>query len=121
MLYGSNARIGSGTGDNLKIDADRKGTGEISRLEIEKISIIRDKMLRQTMLRLAQTMLRLALVFLWILGSILFLALSSFAWHKTAPTTFHFLSAQQVESVQTFLLGSFITSFVLLSIRKLTK
>ncbi len=83
-------------------------------IETEKKSIIRDEVLRQSMLRIA-------LVFLWLLSLMLLLAISSFAWHKLTPITLHFLNAQQVDSIQTFLLSCAITSFFLTIIRTLAK
>ena len=114
MLKDNSVRLGLGSGKNPEGDLDNQGEREMGEMEIEKNSILRDEVLRQTMLRIAS-------VFLLILGSVLLLALSSFAWHKITPVTLHFLGTQQIDSIQTFLLSSAITSFILLIIRKFTK
>ena len=85
----------------------RSASGEY-KFRLEQASNERDEKLRRNLLRMA-------LVFLWTLGSILLVTIMIFAWHKLAPSEnpdLHFLTEDQIDSIQTFLLSSALTAFL---------
>ncbi len=97
----------------LSSSFDRKVESEKAKFQLEQNAVARDERLRRSMLVMATA-------FFWFFAAILAISIFIFAWHKLAPNHLEFLGAHEIDSIQTFLIGSTLMVVFMLLINNIS-